>query len=150
MTHAIAQEEMLIPCVEGSEKLAVARAAAFAAIRGFSPERIENIKTALGEACLNAIEYSSPKSLSETCIVRIRFDRGILEIEVWNNGKPFDPPTSKPDLQAKIEGRNHPRGWGIFLIRKLADKVEFESNPPHNCIRMTFLLHPHNAGANDV
>jgi anti-sigma regulatory factor (Ser/Thr protein kinase) len=29
-----------------------------------------------------------------------------------------------PDLDAKLEGRQKPRGWGLFLIRHMVDAMD--------------------------
>ncbi|MCL7455086.1 MAG: ATP-binding protein, partial [Anaerolineae bacterium] len=34
---------------------------------------------------------------------------------------PSDP--QMPDLEAKIAGRQSPRGWGLFLTRNMVDRV---------------------------
>jgi anti-sigma regulatory factor (Ser/Thr protein kinase) len=33
----------------------------------------------------------------------------------------------EPDIEAKIAGREPPRGWGVFLIRNLVDEVQFDA-----------------------
>ncbi len=39
---------------------------------------------------------------------------------------------------SEIEGKDKPRGWGIFLIKNLMDEVKFESTPEGgNLVRMT-------------
>ena len=32
-----------------------------------------------------------------------------------------------PDLEAKLEGRQKPRGWGLFLIEKMVDEARVTS-----------------------
>ena len=32
-----------------------------------------------------------------------------------------------PDLEAKLEGRQTPRGWGLFLIEKMVDEARVTS-----------------------
>ena len=34
-----------------------------------------------------------------------------------------NPERETPDLEAKLAGRQRPRGWGLFLIEKLVDEA---------------------------
>ncbi len=34
-----------------------------------------------------------------------------------------------PDLDAKLEGRQKPRGWGLFLIRHMVDGMDVHVEP---------------------
>ncbi len=107
---------------------------------GFSPEKIEDIKTAVGEACLNAIEHASSVDPTDTVLIRYDCGAGAMEISVSSKGAPFVPSDVKPDIEAKIEGRDRPRGWGLFLIRQLADEVKFDSISNVTIVRMKFLI----------
>ena len=37
------------------------------------------------------------------------------------------PEPETPDLEAKLEGRQKPRGWGLFLIEKMVDEARVTS-----------------------
>ena len=37
------------------------------------------------------------------------------------------PAPEAPDLEAKLEGRQTPRGWGLFLIEKMVDEAHVTS-----------------------
>lgn len=43
----------------GVEKVAMSTAASVAGIMGFSADRVEDLKTAVAEACINAIEHGN-------------------------------------------------------------------------------------------
>lgn len=133
-------DEMLIPKKIGSEKSARERAGLLAASMGFPANRIEDIKTAVGEATLNAIEHASSQDSSDTVIVQFDSKGGELEVGVSSKGVPFIPSDIKPDIKAKIEGRDRPRGWGLFLIRALADTFEINNENEFTTVRMKFLL----------
>ena len=49
--------EVRLPSELGFEKVAMCTAAGMAQMMGFSPDRIEDLKTAVAEACINAIEH---------------------------------------------------------------------------------------------
>ena len=46
--------ELRLPSRLGFEKVAMSTAASLAALMGFEPDRIEDLKTAISEACINA------------------------------------------------------------------------------------------------
>ena len=50
---------LTFPSELGYERLARDTVAAFAVRLGFDSERVENLKTALSEACINAIEHGN-------------------------------------------------------------------------------------------
>src|SRR5215211_1423830 len=54
--------ELSFPSELGYEKVARDAVAAFARRLGFDRERIEDLKTALGEACINAIEHGNGRT----------------------------------------------------------------------------------------
>ncbi|MGO4214149.1 ATP-binding protein, partial [Terriglobus sp. YAF25] len=51
--------EVTLPSELGFEKVAMSTAASMAQLMGFSPDRIEDLKTAVAEACINAIEHGN-------------------------------------------------------------------------------------------
>ena len=123
---------MTIPSELGYEKLVIASAAAIAQKIGFLTERIEDLKTAVGEACINAIEHGN--SLNADTLVQITFTCGLTDICVCvidNGHKPI--PTALPNRPEDTT-----RGWGLFLIQNLMDKVELAHLPDgRNEIRLT-------------
>lgn len=126
----------------GAEQEVVRRVALFAASCGFSAESIADIKTAVEEACLNAIEHAVPFSSNRSIDARCFFSENVLSIEIQSEGKSFVIPDEKPDIQAKVEGREPSRGWGLYLIRSLANSVAVESTLDGTSVRMNFILQP--------
>ena len=122
----------------GAEKRAMKKAANFAAAMGFLPERIEDVKTAVGEATANAIEHGTPVESSKTVLVQIKGSDGWMEVEVSSAGALFVLTDKKPDIQARIEGLQKPRGWGLYLIGKLADQVELTTEANNAILKMRF------------
>jgi serine/threonine-protein kinase RsbW len=59
--------ELHIPSVIGFEKVAMECAASVAKKMGFTEDRIEDLKTAVAEACLNAIEHGGHRCPSFFC-----------------------------------------------------------------------------------
>jgi serine/threonine-protein kinase RsbW len=109
----------------GYERVAMACAAAFAKMMGFSDERIEDLKTVVAEAAINAIQHGNKDRPDEKVAISLNFKDGALHIAVADNGDGIRELPPKPDIDRIIEKLDPPTGFGTFLIKQLADEVEF-------------------------
>jgi serine/threonine-protein kinase RsbW len=100
---------------------------------GFNKERLRlNLRVGMTEALANAMLYGNCRDPRKRVRIDAKFASGALTIRVTDEGRGFNPATvSDPTI-----GRNRMRagGRGIFLIRKLMDRVEF--NERGNSITM--------------
>ncbi len=121
-----------LPSELGYEKVAMASAASVAARLGFPPDRIDDIKTAVSEACINAIEHGNELDVDIPVVIELSDEQGDLEIKVSDVGKKLIPsPLPQPG-----EDPRH-RGWGMYLIQNLVDEFDFGVTPQGgNYIRM--------------
>jgi len=102
---------------------------------GFSRDTLEEVKLAVVEACLNALEYGGGNVQVE--ITGFTGARPRLEVVVEDGGPGFDPGTvPAPRLEAKLHAKRK-RGWGLELIRHLMDDVVIRSRPGCTRIEMT-------------
>lgn len=117
--------EVRLPSRLGFEKVAMGTAASVAALMGFPSERIEDLKTAVAEACINAIEHGNQlnEQLSVGVILSATTDE--LEVKVIDNGSGIAKQPPKPDIDRKIHGEEDPRGMGMFLMQALVDEAEW-------------------------
>jgi serine/threonine-protein kinase RsbW len=120
--------ELHIPSVMGFEKVAMECAASVAKKMGFTEDRIEDLKTAVGEACLNAIEHGNKLDTSTKVGVTLTVEATKLQVAVKDEGKGVRE-IPLPSIKNKMEGKEKPRGWGIFLIKSLMNEVTFEPSP---------------------
>ena len=120
--------ELHIPSVPGAEKSAMERAAEVARRMGFSDDRVEDLKTAVAEACINAMEHGNKMDANTKVGVTLTVTEKNLQVDVRDQGKGVGE-VATPDIDEKMEGKEKPRGWGIFLIRGLMDEVQFGSSP---------------------
>jgi serine/threonine-protein kinase RsbW len=133
--------ELHIPSSMGAEKLAMNFAADVARSMNFPAERVEDLKTAVAEACLNAIEHGNQSAAGTRVGIRLTVGAGRLQVAVQDQGlRPGIPPPPAPDMESRIEGRTDARGWGVFLIENLMDEVSFESNAEGNVVNMIIYL----------
>jgi len=123
--HAEKIFKLQIPSSPGSEKTAMARAAEVAQHMGFSRGRVEDLKTAVAEACINAMEHSHRYDGDTNVVVTLIQGESRLEVSVMDKGK-----GAKNSLEANAYGgkgqANKARGWGLYLIEELMDEVKFE------------------------
>jgi serine/threonine-protein kinase RsbW len=127
---------------DDNELLAASIVEQFARRLNFRPEAINQIKTAIVEACINAAEHSlSPEG---KIYQRFRVENDKLVITISSRGV---VPTNQTLGMGKqtagdIESLDERRGWGLKLIRSLMDEVEFERVDDGTSLRMTKYLRP--------
>jgi serine/threonine-protein kinase RsbW len=119
--------ELKIPSELGYERVAREAAATVARRLGFSPERIEELKTAVDEACTNAIRHGSQADARMKVVVVLTADETKLDILVKDPGTGGAPPNEivEPDIQAQVEGRDPKGKLGLWLIRQMVDEAYF-------------------------
>jgi serine/threonine-protein kinase RsbW len=117
--------EVRLPSRLGYEKVAMGTASAMAKLIGFPEDRVEDLKTAVAEACINAIEHGN--RLNEKLSVGVVFSAGAdsLEVKVIDDGKGMKTQPAKPNIDRKMHGEEDPRGMGMFLIQALVDEAEW-------------------------
>lgn len=134
--------ELRLPSRLGFEKIAMSTASSVAKLMGFAPERIEDLKTAIAEACINAMEHGN--KLDESLIVGVilSMDETSLEVKVLDTGTGPPNVVHTPDMDKKMHGEEASRGMGMFLIQALVDEAEWVSSPPSGSYaRLVIRLH---------
>jgi serine/threonine-protein kinase RsbW len=125
---------MVIPIGDETELIAVHAVEEVARRAEFPAKAINQIKTALVEACINAAEHS----LSPDAKIYLKFasfeDRLVLTVS--NRGLRLGDKVreTSPDAEISIDTR---RGWGLGLMRNLMDDVRVESVDDGTRIVMT-------------
>lgn len=99
------------------------------------------INLVLEEAIVNVINYAYPDDVAGEIELTADYDKesGKLLLTISDSGKPFNPlQTPTPDLNASPEERPL-GGLGIYLMRTLADNVEYVHIDNRNILKITFL-----------
>lgn len=120
--------ELHLPSKFGSEKVAMSAAAVVAKDMGFPDDRIEDLKTAISEACCNAIEHGNELDESATVMIVLKVGESKLHVAVHDEGRDIGE-VLRPDIEKKIEGEDEKRGWGMFLIDGLVNEVNCVTKP---------------------
>jgi serine/threonine-protein kinase RsbW len=135
--------EVRIPSELGFEKVAMSTASSMAALMGFSEDRIEDLKTAVAEACINAIEHGNQLDSSLNVGVVLSTTDDELEVRVIDDGAGMDHVPAAPDIDRKMMGEEDTRGMGMFLIQALVDEAEWHKGPPgKSFVRLVIRLDP--------
>lgn len=132
--------ELKIPSEFGYEKIAMAVAATVAQRMGFPPERIEDLKTAVAEATINAIEHGNQEQAAMTIVVHLNVTDDALEVDVQDSGGGMPVAREEATLEDRLEGRAPSRGWGLFLIQNLVDEVMFRADADGHWVRLIVKL----------
>ena len=137
--------EVRLPSRLGYEKVAMSTAAAVAKLMGFKDERVEDLKTAVAEACINAIEHGNLLNEGLSVGVVLSSVNDALEVKVIDDGKGLKTLPPKPDIDRKIHGEEDPRGMGMFLIQALVDEAEWVKggNGKSSYVRLVIRLDKH-------
>lgn len=94
-----------------------ARCAITAFARGWLRGRdLTDFEGAIGEVLANAVEHGGGPEITVECY----FDSGRVVAEIEDHGAGFLPP---PAVHAPVGGA--PRGYGLFIMHRLLDEVEF-------------------------
>ncbi|MGO8759876.1 MAG: ATP-binding protein [Terracidiphilus sp.] len=117
--------EVRLPTKLGYEKVAMSTASAVAKLMGFPEDRIEDLKTAVAEACINAIEHGNRLNEKLSVGVVLQADEHTLEVKVIDDGTGIKKQPPPPDIDRKMHGEEDPRGMGMFLIQALVDEAEW-------------------------
>jgi serine/threonine-protein kinase RsbW len=134
--------EVRLPSRLGFEKVAMSAAAALAKLMGFREDRVEDLKTAVAEACINAIEHGNRLNEKLSVGVVLLAGEDQLEVKVIDDGKGMKTQPHKPDIDRKMHGQEDPRGMGMFLIQALVDEAEWVSgtNGKSSYVRLVIRL----------
>ena len=118
--------EISLPNQLGYERIAMACSASFAKMLGLCPERIEDLKTIVAEAAINAMQHGNKERPDTRVIVSMTFKDDTIHVAVMDEGEGVKELTPKPDIERIVNELDPPVGFGTFLIRELADQVEFD------------------------
>ncbi len=126
----VEEYELVVPMSDDSEIVSSRVVDEIAQKHGISPKAINQIKTALVEACINAAEHGL--SPDRKIYQRFAIENGALVITVSNRGiRLLDKkvPSEEPE-----GGR---RGWGLKLMRGLMDDVKIEDTDDGTRVTLT-------------
>src|SRR5262245_56733434 len=121
---------LTLPMLPDMEVAASKTATAMAEYMQMTPDRIDEVRMAVIEACINAFEHSHAEDHKVYMTFEVLGDDGepeLLRISVRDTGVGFEPQAqTKPRIEDKLKASRR-RGWGLSIIRGLMDDVAIES-----------------------
>lgn len=94
--------------------------------KGFSPNDVYAIQTAVDEACANIIDHAYKGENIGEIKITINALPDYIKIFIEDSGEAFNPDeVPAPDITSPLEIRKE-RGLGVFFIRKLMDEAIFD------------------------
>lgn len=124
-----------VPSVAGNERLVMDRVAAVLDDE-LSPEKSDALRTAVSETAMNAIEHGNREQEHLPVEVVVRRTPETVAVEVTDFGRGRQAEAEEPDLELKLAGLQSPRGWGLFLVERLVDRVEETTNGERHTVRL--------------
>jgi anti-sigma regulatory factor (Ser/Thr protein kinase) len=125
----------------GNERIAIQKVTEATAGTGLLDQRLEQLKTAVAEATLNAMEHGNRYDPEFDVIIQVRTSEKAISVLITDYGGDLPiPEETYPDLEAKLEGIQSPRGWGIFLIRKMVDEMHILSDGDSHVVELVMFL----------
>ena len=93
---------------------------------GLAPDLVFNLNLVLEEAVSNVILYAYPKEEQQEIVLTAKMSDKNLIFVLTDAGKEFDP-TQAPDADVTLSAEERQiGGLGIFLIRQIMNKVEYQ------------------------
>jgi serine/threonine-protein kinase RsbW len=129
--------KVILPNQIGYERIAMASSASLARMFDFPPQRIEDLKTVVSEAAINAMQHGNKGRPDALVTVDFEYKEDAIYIQVTDEGGGVKELLPKPDIDRIIEELDPPIGFGVFLIQELADEVEFNLDKDKgHCLKM--------------
>ncbi len=109
---------------------------------GLDKDQTYQAQLAVDEACANVIQHGSLPDTEGSISLECCRQGDACVFTLRDQGQAFDPTTvPPPNLQADLH-RRKPGGLGIYLMRKLMDKVSYRTEQGTNILTLTKKLKP--------
>lgn len=139
-TTWLALANLSIPSEPGNERQAMEQVAEVVQKLDLPLRRLEQLKTAVAEATMNAMEHGNHYRPDAPVQIEVLASATALSVRITDEGgTQAIPEATIPDLEAKLAELQTPRGWGLFLIQNLVDEMNITSDETHHTIEL--ILH---------
>jgi anti-sigma regulatory factor (Ser/Thr protein kinase) len=133
--------ELSIPSEPGNDRRAMEEVARAVSGLGLPERTLERLKTAVAEATLNAMEHGNHYRAELPVLIEVSTSEADLSVKITDEGS--GPPafhSETPDIEAKLEGMQTPRGWGLFLIKNMVDDMNVTGDEHHHTVELILYL----------
>ena len=120
-------EAFSVSSIAGNEREVMHRVLA-AAGRHLASARLDALGTAVSETAMNAIEHGNAERPEIPVEVEVHISDIELSVSISDCGSGGPPAeAAMPDIDLKLAGLQTPRGWGLFLVDRMVDRVHERS-----------------------
>ena len=136
--------EFTLASEPGNERQALAGVAEAVRVLNLPTRRLEQLKTAVAEATMNAMEHGNHYQPDKPVSIEVLASHKALSVRVTDHGGtrtlPAHPDIEAPDLEAKLAELQTPRGWGLFLIKNMVDEMHISNDASHHTVELILYL----------
>jgi anti-sigma regulatory factor (Ser/Thr protein kinase) len=128
---------LLLPRIPDIELVAIDGIERLCKYHNIASNRIDEAKILVSEVVINAMEHGhTDEEDQEETEVNFKVDAQHIHISVRDYGPGFDvEEVPVPDIDKKMHAENK-RGWGLQLMRSLADDMSIDSGPEGTTITL--------------
>ena len=134
--------ELSVPSEPGNERRAMEEVAGTVEGLGLPDRTLERLKTAVAEATMNAMEHGNRYRPEVPVVIEVLASGEDLSVRITDEGESpvLSSESQTPDLEAKLEGLQTPRGWGLFLIKNMVDEMRVTGDGAHHTVELVLHL----------
>ncbi len=120
--------------------------AEFGEKNNLSSEVIYDVRLALEEVVSNIINYGFEDNYEHQISIEMNLQGETLTMKIKDDGKPFNPLEVKSTNLEKPFDEREIGGMGIYIVRKLMDKILYKREEGNNVLQLTKYLADHPIG----
>ncbi len=103
----------------------------------FADTAVEQFKIAVDEACTNIIEHAYKGNEDHHIDITIIIDTDRFTVRIRDEGESFDPTSYKEPNLMELAKKRRAGGFGVHIMRRLMDRVEYRTRGNVNEVRLT-------------
>ena len=91
---------------------------------------------------MNAIEHGNHNDAELDVALHVAASEEDIKVRITDHGGGREIPeeVETPDIEAKLNGLQTPRGWGLFLIQNMVDDMKVTSDEHTHTIELSLKL----------
>jgi anti-sigma regulatory factor (Ser/Thr protein kinase) len=89
---------------------------------------------------MNAMEHGNGYRADQPTRINVRRSAEALSVRIFDHGAGPGEAPEAPDLEAKLEGLQTPRGWGLHLIRHMVDELRVNDDDGLHIVELVVKL----------
>jgi anti-sigma regulatory factor (Ser/Thr protein kinase) len=101
------------------------------------PDVRTTVLLVIDELVSNLLKYGFQTVPDQRSYLKIEIDADVLQIELKDNGRPFNPLVrAEPNSLGQGLPDRPVGGLGVYLVLKMMDEMQYEWSEPWNCLKL--------------